>query len=467
MCCKIVDGWDKPNYKWNYMPPRQKSWFPRLIAGVKPLLQWLKPGIGVKRYFLVLLAGTTMLGVGLTLLILDVYRSAPDTWWLPFFNALSLRELERPLRVLIFGAIGLGMLIYGVMGINRSLLRPFVKPGKPILDTVTQYRRRERGPRVVAIGGGNGLASLLRGLKFYTHNITAVVTVADDGGSSGELRRTMGVLPPGDIRNCLAALSDDEELITQLFKYRFGESAGLNGHSLGNLLITALSDITGSFEQAVAESGRVLAVRGRVLPSTLHDVKLVADLHQVETNREVRVKGESNIPTTPGRVQRVWLDPNNPEAYPPAIQAILNAELIIIGPGSLFTSILPNLLVPDIVDAIKASRAYKFYICNVATQPGETDGFTCMDHIRTIEKHVGGRIFHLVLCNNKEVDFVQEDSKQVLPTARLEEEYAAYSTNLIDEEHPWRHDAIKLARSVMDLYYERTGPQTLREDNLS
>lgn len=467
MCCKIVDGWKKQNYKWEYMVPRQKSWFSRLITGVKPLLQWLKPGIGVKRYFIVLLGGTTMLGVGFTLLVLDVYRSAPDTWWLPLFNALSLRELERPLRVLIFGAIGLGMLIYGVWGINRSLLRPFVKPGKPILDTVTQYRRRERGPRVVAIGGGNGLASLLRGLKFYTHNITAIVTVADDGGSSGELRRTMGVLPPGDIRNCLAALSDDEELITQLFKYRFGESAGLNGHSLGNLLITALSDITGSFEQAVAESGRVLAVRGRVLPSTLHDVKLVADLHQVETNREVRVKGESNIPTTPGRVQRVWLDPNNPQAYPPAIQAILNAELIIIGPGSLFTSILPNLLVPDIVDAIKASRAYKFYICNVATQPGETDEFSCMDHIRTIEKHAAGRIFHLVLCNNKEVDFVQEGSKQVLPTARLEEEYAAYSTNLIDEEHPWRHDAIKLARSVMDLYYERTGPQTLREDNLS
>ena len=447
------------------MQSKQKSWLSRAIASARPLLRWLQPGIGVKRYFFVLLAGTTMLGVGLTLLILDIYRSAPDTWWLPLFSSLSLRELERPLRVLIFGSIGLGLVVYGVLGINRSLLMPFVRPGKGLLDTVTNYRRRDRGPRVVAIGGGHGLASLLRGIKFYTHNITAIVTVSDDGGSSGELRQKLGVLPPGDIRNCLAALSDDEELITQLFKYRFGESAGLNGHSLGNLLITALSDITRSFETAVAESGKVLAVRGRVLPSTLHDVRLVADLHQDGSNREVRVKGESNIPTTPGKVQRVWLDPNNPEAYPPAIQAILGAELIIIGPGSLFTSILPNLLVPDIAAALKASRAYKFFVCNVATQPGETDGFSAYDHVRTIERHMGGRTFHLVLCNSKEVSNLPEGVQQVLPVEKLEEHYAVYSSNLIDEEQPWRHDSIKLARSIMDLFYERTGPQSIRADN--
>ncbi len=446
------------------MQSRQKSWLSRVFSGARPLLRWLEPGIGVKRYFFVFLAGTTLLGVGLTLLILDVYRTAPDTWWLPIFSSLSLRGLERPLRILIFGGIGFGLVLYGVMGISRSLLKPFVRPGKQLLDTVSNYRRRDRGPRVVAIGGGNGLSSLLRGIKFYTHNITAIVTVADDGGSSGELRQKLGVLPPGDIRNCLAALSDDEELITQLFKYRFGESAGLNGHSLGNLLITALSDITGSFETAVAESGKVLAVRGRVLPSTLHDVKLVADLHQAGADREVRVKGESNIPTTPGKVQQVWLDPNNPAAYPPAIQAILGAELIIIGPGSLFTSILPNLLVPDIAAALKASRAYKFYVCNVATQPGETDGFSSYDHVRTIERHLGGRVFHLIVCNSKEMTGLPENVQQVMPELKLEENYAVYSANLVDEEQPWRHDAIKLARSIMDLFYERTGPQTLRED---
>ncbi len=447
------------------MQSRQKSWLSRVFSGARPLLRWLEPGIGVKRYFFVFLAGTTLLGVGLTLLILDVYRTAPNTWWLPIFSSLSLRGLERPLRILIFGGIGIGLVLYSVMGINRSLLKPFVRPGKQLLDTVTNYRRRDRGPRVVAIGGGNGLSSLLRGIKFYTHNITAIVTVADDGGSSGELRQRLGVLPPGDIRNCLAALSDDEELITQLFKYRFGESAGLTGHSLGNLLITALSDITGSFESAVAESGKVLAVRGRVLPSTLHDVKLVADLHQAGSDREVRVKGESNIPTTPGKVQRVWLDPNNPEAYPPAIQAILGAELIIIGPGSLFTSILPNLLVPDIAAALKASRAYKFFVCNVATQPGETDGFSSYDHVRAIEQHLGGRVFHLVLCNSKVMTGLPDDVQQVMAELKLEENYAVYTANLVDEEQPWRHDAIKLARSIMDLFFERTGPQSLREDN--
>jgi len=447
------------------MQQKKISWFRRVFSGARPLLRWLQPGIGVKRYFFVLLAGTTLMGVGLTMLILDVYRGKPETWWLPLFSAVALRGLPRILRILIFGGIGISMVVYGVMGINRSLLKPFVRPGKPLLDTVTNYRRRERGPRVVAIGGGNGLSSLLRGLKFYTHNITAIVTVADDGGSSGELRQKLGVLPPGDIRNCLAALSDDEELITQLFKYRFGESAGLNGHSLGNLLITALSDITGSFETAVAESGKVLAVRGRVLPSTLHDVRLIADLHQESSDREVRVKGESNIPTTPGKVQRVWLDPNNPEAYPPAIQAILGAELIIIGPGSLFTSLIPNLLVPDIAAALKASRAYKFLVCNVTTQPGETDGFSCYDHVRTIDRHIGGRIFHLVLCNSKPVTNLPEGVQQIFADEKLGENYAVYSTNLVDEEYPWRHDAIKLARTVMDLFYERTGPQSIREDN--
>jgi uncharacterized cofD-like protein len=447
------------------MQEKRNSWFRRVFAGVRPIFRWLAPGIGVKRYFIVLLAGTTFLGVGLTLLILDIYRNSPDTWWLPIFSSLALRGLPRVLRVLIFGGIGLGLVIWGVIRINRSLLKPFVQPGKTLVDTVTNYRRRERGPRVVAIGGGNGLSSLLRGLKFYTHNITAIVTVADDGGSSGELRQKLGVLPPGDIRNCLAALSDDEELITQLFKYRFGESAGLNGHSMGNLLITPLSDITGSFETAVAESGKVLAVRGRVLPSTLHDVRLVADLHQDGANREVRVTGESKIPTTPGRVQRVFLEPNNPEAYPPAIQAILGAELIVIGPGSLFTSLLPNLLVPDIAAALKASRAYKFFICNVATQPGETDDFSAYDHVRTIERHLGGRIFHIVLCNSREVSTLPDNVRQVLPNEKLEENYAVYSTNLVDEEQPWRHDAIKLARSIMDLFYERTGPQSMREEN--
>ena len=448
------------------MQAGKSPWFKQLMQSARRELRWLTPGIGVKRYLLILLAGTTFMGIGVAMFALDVYRNAPDTWWLPVLTTLSLQALDRPLRVLIFGLLGVGSMIFGIWGLNRSLLKPFVRPGKAIVDTVSRYRRKERGPRIVAIGGGTGLAALLRGLKAYTNNLTAIVTVADDGGSSGELRRTIGVLPPGDIRNCLAALSDDEELITQIFQYRFGSSAGLNGHSLGNLLITAMAEITGSFEEAVAESGRVLAVRGKVMPSTLHDVRLVADLYDADLNQEVRVKGESNIPTHPGKVKRVWLEPGNPEAYPPAIQAILNAELILIGPGSLYTSLLPNLLVPDIAAAIRASRAYKFYLCNVATQPGETDGYTCLDHVQAIESHLKGRIFELIICNNQTKGKLPDRVQYVIPGTNLDEHYPVYCAPLLDEVQPWRHDSQKLAKVIMDLLYERTGPMLNREDHL-
>jgi hypothetical protein len=300
-----------------------------LLKQARDGIRWLNPGLGVKRWIFVILIGTTLVGLGISVLILDVYRTAPDTWWLPVLSFLSLRFLARPLRALIFGGLGLGLIWLGTVGLNRALLKPFMQPGSNILDTVSAYRKRDRGPRVVVIGGGNGLATLLRGLKTHTNNLTAIVSVADDGGSSGELRRSLGILPPGDIRSCLTALADDETLMGQLFQYRFASGAGnnvLGGHSMGNLLITALAEITGSFEEGVAESGRVLAVRGTVLPATLHDVRLVADIEMPDPGSEVRVKGESNIPTTPGRIRRVWLEPDNPLAYPPAVKAILSAR---------------------------------------------------------------------------------------------------------------------------------------------
>ncbi len=236
------------------------------------------PGMGVKRWFFVLLAGSTLIGVGLALFVLDIYREAPETWWLPILSAISLRSLARPLRILIFGGIGLGLIVMGVQGINRSLTDPFMRPGQHLVDRVTDFRRKGRGPRVVVIGGGHGIATVLRGMKEHTNNLTAVVSVADDGGSSGELRKDLGILPPGDIRNCLAALSDDEALLTQLFQYRFGGETGLGGHTFGNLFISSLVDLTGSFEQAVVESARALSVHGQVLPATLHNVRLVADV---------------------------------------------------------------------------------------------------------------------------------------------------------------------------------------------
>ncbi|MCL4560646.1 MAG: YvcK family protein [Chloroflexi bacterium] len=440
------------------MPLRLAAAYRRVRYRIIQTLRWLVPGLGVKRWFVLVLAGTTLIGIGLAILILDIYRTAPDTWWLPIFSAFSLRFMDRTLRAVVFGVLGIGIIGLGAWGLSRALLRPYVRPGRPVIETVTAYRRRERGPRVVVIGGGTGLSTMLRGIKEYTHNLTAIVTVADDGGSSGELRRTMGILPPGDIRNCLAAMSNDEALLTQLFQYRFASGVGLNGHSLGNLLISALTNITGSFEEAIAESGRVLAVQGRVLPATLHDICLSADVMIDGVVKEVRVRGESQIPKVAGVIRRVWLEPNNPSAFPPAIQAILNADLIVVGPGSLFTSILPNLLVPDLAEALRVSRAFKFYVCNLATQPGETDGFTAGDHVRTIQKHIGGQPFDLVITNNQLEGKLPDASDWVETEPDLDHLVPVYRANLVDTEHPWRHDPERLAQVIIDLFYDRTGP---------
>ncbi len=429
----------------------------KLVNFLKNILGWLRPGLGIKRWLGVLLAGTTLLGIGFGVWVLDVYRTAPETWWLPALSYLSLRFLARPLRVLIFGTLGVLLMGLGIWGMNRTLLAPFVPSGASVLDAVATHRRRERGPRIVAIGGGHGLSNLLRGLKAYSHNITAVVTVADDGGSSGRLREALGILPPGDIRNCLAALSNDEALLTQLFQYRFGNDVdGLEGHSFGNLFISALSEIMGSFEDAVAESGRVLSVHGRVLPATLHNVRLVADVHLRHTASAVRIHGESRIPEANGRVQRVWLEPNDPPAYPKVVQAILAADLIVIGPGSLYTSILPNLLVPDMVHAIHASGALKIFVCNIANQPGETDGYTCSDYLQAIEAHTGPGLVDLVLANNA---FPKHTPNEVVwvDTGALVQ-WPIHHADLVNEARPWQHDSVKLAATLMALLAERTGP---------
>lgn len=420
---------------------------------------WFKPGLGIKRWLVLILVGITMLGVGLAIFLLDIYRTdTSNPAILTFLSYVSLRFLPRIVRVIIFGVLGIGLIVYGMWKLNRALLRPFVRPGQAVVDQLADYRRRERGPRVAAIGGGHGLSTLLRGLKEHTRNITAVVTVADDGGSSGRLRESLGILPPGDIRNCLAALSNDEDLLTQLFQYRFSGAPDLDGHSFGNLFITALTDLTGSFEQAVAESGRALSVSGRVLPSTLHNVRLVADMRLPHVINEVRVQGESKIPEMAGRVRRVWLEPNNPPAFPPVLQAILNAELVIVGPGSLYTSILPNLLVPDLLAAIHASRAVKVYVCNIATQSGETDLFSCYDHVRALEEHIGEDMFDVVLCNENYEGDLGRTSKWVRADERSLSDERVYCADLSNEEFPWRHDSIKLAQVLMDLFYERTGP---------
>lgn len=421
------------------------------------ILRWFIPGLGVKRWFGILLAGVTLLGVGVAYFLLDIYRTTPGEDLLPVLDVATLRFFPRPVRVIIFLTLGFGLVLYGIWGLNRALLNPFLRPGQRLVDQLADYRRRERGSRIVAMGGGHGQATLLRGLKNFTYNLSAIVTVADDGGSSGKLRQSLGILPPGDIRNCLAALSNDEAMLTQLFQYRFSDDSGLGGHSFGNLFISALADISGSFEEAVAESGRVLSVHGRVLPATLHDVRLVADVQLPHSANQVRVEGESSIPEMPGRVRRVYLEPNNPSAFPPAIQAILAADMVVVGPGSLYTSLLPNLLVPDLLAALWATKAAKVYVVNIATQRGETNGYQVSDHLKVLEEHIEARLFDIIVCNNlyesplpNGVEWVKIDEPAL--------KYPIYGADLVDQDAPWRHDSDKLARVLMDLLNERTGP---------
>jgi uncharacterized cofD-like protein len=410
-------------------------------------LKWLKPGMGVKRWLLLLACGIALLSLGFSFLLRHLYP-LPDV-----FYYITFQFIPRGLRAGLFMLAGVAALVIALLGLNRALLAPFIEADpETLVDAVYRYRQRERGPKVVAIGGGHGLSVLLRGLKRHTSNVTAIVTVADDGGSSGRLRRELGVLPPGDIRNCIAALADDEALMTQLFQYRFGNGKGLNGHSFGNLFITAMAQVTGSFDRAIVESGRVLAVQGRVLPSTLCDVTLTADL-RAEPVGVSRVAGESSITEACGTIERVYLEPNDAPAYPEAVRALLEADLIVAGPGSLCTSVLPNLLVPDVARAVAASRALKVYVCNVATQRGETDGYNTGDHVTMLETHLGAGFFPVVLANdNLDVDFDAPPGVELVvvdfpPGAA----YRVITRDLVDRARPWRHDSDKLARALLNL----------------
>lgn len=407
---------------------------------------WLKPGLGVKRWLLFLALGVGLLSLG-GAIALRVLYPLPQ-----YFYYLTLQFLPRALRATLFLVVGIGTIGYSLWGFNKAILAPFVS-GKhaPIPEVLFDYRRRGRGPRIVVIGGGHGQATALRGLKAYTSNLTAIVTVADDGGSSGRLRREIGILPPGDFRNCIAALANDESLMTRLFQYRFADGKDLSGHSFGNLFISAMAGITGSFEAALMASSQVLAVQGQVLPSTLETVTLCADVTR-NGDTPIRVRGESQIPEIGGRILRVSLEPAGPRAYPGAIRAILEAELIIIGPGSLYTSILPNLLVPEIVEALRATPAPKVYICNVATQAGETDGYTASQHFSALERHVGHEVIDTVLINNGQVHpAAYADAQWVKPDMLGQAPLKVIQTDLIDHTNGGRHDSEKLAHVLLDI----------------
>ncbi|MBN1688216.1 MAG: YvcK family protein [Candidatus Omnitrophica bacterium] len=410
--------------------------------------KWLYPGIGVKRWITL-----CILGLGL---ISAVALSAIKT-----MSKSNIILASLAMAVLIFG-------IFLVFMAIKNMLRIFVRALMPphrddrLVDIVYQKRQSEslsRGPRVVALGGGTGLSTLLSGLKLFTSNITAIVTVTDTGGSSGRLRDEMDMLPPGDIRNCLVALADAGPLIRDLFQYRFEAGEGLSGHSFGNLFITALSKVTGDFEKAIRESSKVLAIRGRVIPSTLEKVTLVGEFVDGTI-----AEGETNITDVQKPLSRIELKPDSCRACPEALDAIDNADLIILGPGSLYTSILPNILIHDICQAILKSDAYKIYISNVMTQPGETDGYSTWDHLRVLMEHTDPRIVDACFVNSQEVPpamiakYREKGANEVeldLDIIRSKG-YEVIEGEILKIDGQVRHDPDRLSRLIFDHYLNVT-----------
>lgn len=406
-------------------------------------VRWLRPGLGVKRWFVLLLTGIALLVITISLAVAAILSEVPPAAWQVW------------LAVAIGMVLGVGLVVLGIVALVRRILRPYrITDSQEVYHALVSLSARENGLKVVAIGGGTGLPSVLRGLKPYTQHITAVVTVADDGGSSGRLRREMGVLPPGDLRNNIVALADDESMMAQLFQYRF-TTGDLKGHAFGNLFISALEDVTGSLEAALVETERVLNIQGRVYPSTLREVHLAAWIKLPGKDEPVWVEGESNITEMGGVIQDLCLQPPDAEAFPGSIEAILNADIVVIGPGSLFTSILPNLLVQGIQDALRATSADIVYVCNLATQPGETQSFSVADHVLALEKHIGRGVFRAVLANNAyPVLNSGENTNYVTaapPIHDILQRYEIIYTDLVNTERPWRHDPNKLAQAILAL----------------
>ncbi|HET7141714.1 MAG TPA: gluconeogenesis factor YvcK family protein [Candidatus Limnocylindria bacterium] len=404
----------------------------------------------MKRWLLLMVVGVTLLGLGAAVLLVAGYRRLPPD---SFIYALTGAGLDRAIRGTIIAVIGLGLIGIGIWGLMRSMISPFVQRGDSVMEVLYTKRYLARGPRIVAIGGGTGLSVLLRGLKGYSANITAIVAVADDGGSSGRLRQQLGIVPPGDIRNCIAALADAEPLMTQLMQYRFPPGSGLDDHAFGNLFIAAMTAVTGDFEEAVRESNRVLAVRGQVLPATSVPLNLGAILQSGRT-----LQGQVAISNAEEPISQVTIEPGDVRGNPEALERILEADMVVIGPGSLFSSVLPNLLISDIRDAVAAATGVRVYVCNVATQPGETGEFTAAAHLRALFDHIGDGLIDYALLNSNHAarrpegwlgQPVQVDERRLeqLPVTVIEED-------LIDVTNAHRHDSAKLASALMRLQHE-------------
>ncbi len=407
---------------------------------------WLLPGLEIKRWFALIFLGSLLITIGLMIL----FNLRPVYFIMEFIRKIAMTVPTDILSVVIT-VIGAFLFFKGWQKTNLSILDLHNgKEESTLLETLYTRRKLNRGPKIVAVGGGTGLSMLLKGIKKITNNITAVVTVGDDGGSSGRLREELGVLPPGDIRNCIAALADDEDLVTKLFQYRFKSGEGLEGHSFGNLFLTALCSITGNMVSAIKASSNVLSIRGRVLPSTLDDMRLGAEYEDGSI-----VRGESDIPEAHKKIKRLFIEPSDCKALSTVIEAIKDADLIILGPGSLYTSVIPNLLVKEISEEIIKSNAKKIYVCNIMTQPGESDDYTVSDHINALYKHAGSNeLIDAVLVNNSLPENMSEKYAQcgqipvVLDKQNIHVDIV--EKKLIEENKDGlvRHSSYRVARAV-------------------
>ncbi len=414
---------------------------------------WLLPGLQVKRWFGLIIIGTVIALLGLCVL----FNMRPVYFAVGILKYIAVTVNQEFLGVvLVF--LGAYIFLKGWKNTNYSILDLTEDRDRhALLESLYKRRKLNYGPKIVAVGGGTGLSTMLKGIKKLTNNITAVVTVGDDGGSSGRLRQEMGILPPGDIRNCIAALADDEDLVTKLFQYRFKTGEGLEGHSFGNLFLTALCSITGNMVRAVQESSKVLNIRGRVLPSTLDDMKLSAEMEDGTI-----VEGESNIPETGKKIKRLFTVPAHCKPLPEVIHAIKEADLIILGPGSLYTSVIPNLLISEISEAISKSSAKKIYVCNIMTQPGETTGYTASDHIQAILDHAGyPNMVQAVMVNNSLPDDLSPDYEKsnsfpvVVDIDNIKAKNISVVTTRLYEENEQkfvRHSPARLARAISYWY---------------
>lgn len=423
---------------------------------LKRIYKWLMPGMKIKRWILLSWLGLTLFSLGFILFVnlktpLDIEYEILG--FIRENTGISIPSFWFENFLIVMGII---LLIVGIHKWFRSIYEAVVPYNKKsLVDMVYDRRLLGQGFKIVAVGGGTGLSSLLRGLKKHTSNITAVVTVADDGGSSGRLREEIGILPPGDIRSCLVALADEENLMSSLFQYRFSDGESLEGHSFGNLFLAAMTEIAGDFDKAVKQSGKILAIKGKVLPATLCPVTLKAVMEDGEI-----VEGESHISHDERKIEKVFAKPDICQPSAGVLEALSEADLIILGPGSLYTSVIPNLLVKGIVKAINKSRAISLYVCNVMTQPGETDGFTASQHLETLRKHAPGIKIDYCLVND------EIPSPTILKKYKLEgadpvkadvikiEEMGSrpITASLISESNMVRHDSDKLADRIMRIF---------------